>query len=169
MFCRKTILPFGSHQAPLYRGSQQNRLQGNPQRAVSYERGTPVLPTRPPCVHPRRGSACLGKVTLRSFRFFELRTEADTRICSVERQCFLSDHIIQGDISPHVRWTPVLLSEALLVHNVFVCFERPSGALPPASEQDPQEFLAHQKAPFPGPTAQGFLTDNKMHPPRTLP
>ena len=26
---------------------------------------------------------------------------------------------------------PVLLSEALLVHDVYVCLERPSGALPP--------------------------------------
>jgi hypothetical protein len=29
----------------------------------------------------------------RSFRFFELPTEADTGNCSVERPCFLSDHI----------------------------------------------------------------------------
>ena len=28
MFCRKTMLPVGSHQAPLYRGSRQNRLKG---------------------------------------------------------------------------------------------------------------------------------------------
>ena len=28
MFCRKAMLPFGSHQAPLYRGSRQNRLKG---------------------------------------------------------------------------------------------------------------------------------------------
>ena len=35
------------------------------------------------------------------------------------------------DISPHAKWTPVLLSEALRAHNVYVCLERPSGALPP--------------------------------------
>jgi hypothetical protein len=29
----------------------------------------------------------------RSFRFFELLTEADTETGSVERPCFLSDHI----------------------------------------------------------------------------
>ena len=31
-----------------------------------------------------------------------------------------------------MQWTPVLLSEALLAHDVYVCLERPSGALPPA-------------------------------------
>jgi len=25
LFCRKAMLPFGSHQAPMYRGSRQNR------------------------------------------------------------------------------------------------------------------------------------------------
>jgi len=30
------MLPFGSRQAPLYRGSRQNRLKGNPQTCVSY-------------------------------------------------------------------------------------------------------------------------------------
>ena len=30
-----------------------------------------------------------------------------------------------------MQWTSVLLSEALLAHDVFVCLERPSGALPP--------------------------------------
>jgi len=28
------MLPFGSHQAPLYRGSQQNREKGNPQTVL---------------------------------------------------------------------------------------------------------------------------------------
>ena len=28
LFCSKAMLPFGSHQAPLYRGSRQNRLKG---------------------------------------------------------------------------------------------------------------------------------------------
>jgi hypothetical protein len=36
LFCKKVMLPFGSHQAPLYRGSRQNRLQGHPQKGVSY-------------------------------------------------------------------------------------------------------------------------------------
>ena len=36
-----------------------------------------------------------------------------------------------GDISPHVQWTPVLLSEALLAYDNYVCIQRPSGALPP--------------------------------------
>ena len=30
-----------------------------------------------------------------------------------------------------MQWTPVLLKEALLAHDVYVCLERPSGALPP--------------------------------------
>jgi hypothetical protein len=34
-------------------------------------------------------------------------------------------------MSPHVQWTPVLLSKALLAHGVYVCLERPSGARPP--------------------------------------
>jgi len=38
-----------------------------------------------------------------------------------------------GDISPHVQWTSVLVSEALLAHGVYVRLERPSGALPPES------------------------------------
>ena len=37
--------------------------------------------------------------SFRSFRFFELPTKADTGICSVERPCFLSDHI-----RPPSRW-----------------------------------------------------------------
>ena len=32
-------------------------------------------------------------LSFRSFRFFELPTQADTGNCSVERPCFLSDHI----------------------------------------------------------------------------
>ena len=39
MFCRKTMLPFGSHQPPLYGGSQQNRLNGNPQTFKWWENG----------------------------------------------------------------------------------------------------------------------------------
>ena len=38
---------------------------------------------------------------------------------------------LQGDISPHVQWSSVFLSEALLAHDGHVCIERPSGALPP--------------------------------------
>ena len=34
MFCRKTMLPFGSHQASLYRVSRQNRLKGHPQKGL---------------------------------------------------------------------------------------------------------------------------------------
>ena len=39
-------------------------------------------------------------------------------------------------MQPRVGWpyrlqTPVLHSEALLAHDVYVCLERPSGALPP--------------------------------------
>ena len=30
-----------------------------------------------------------------------------------------------------MQWTSVLLSEALLAHDVYVCLERPSGDLPP--------------------------------------
>ena len=30
-----------------------------------------------------------------------------------------------------MQWASVLLSEALLAHDVYVCLERPSGALPP--------------------------------------
>ena len=35
------------------------------------------------------------------------------------------------DKNLHGQWTPVLPSEALLAHDVYVCLERPSGALPP--------------------------------------
>ena len=35
------------------------------------------------------------------------------------------------EIGPHVQWTLVLLSEALLAHDVHVRLERLSGALPP--------------------------------------
>ena len=34
-------------------------------------------------------------------------------------------------MSPHAQWTSVLLSEALLAHDVYVCLECPSRALPP--------------------------------------
>ena len=34
-------------------------------------------------------------------------------------------------MGPHVLRIPALLSKALLAHDVYVCFERPSGALPP--------------------------------------
>ena len=34
MFCRKAMLPFGSHQAPLYRGSRQNRVK-SPKNATN--------------------------------------------------------------------------------------------------------------------------------------
>ena len=44
---------------------------------------------------------------------------------------FTQSSPLQGDISPHVQWTPVLLSEALLADDVYVCLERPSGVLPP--------------------------------------
>ena len=40
-----------------------------------------------------RKSARPLKLSFRSFRFFELPTWADTGNCSVERPCFLSDHI----------------------------------------------------------------------------
>ena len=33
-----------------------------------------------------------------------------------------------------MQWTYVRLSEALLAHDVYVCRERPSGALPPESQ-----------------------------------
>jgi len=35
-----------------------------------------------------------------------------------------------------VQWTPVLLSEALLTHDVNMCLERPSGALPPDTAKE---------------------------------
>ena len=42
-----------------------------------------------------------------------------------------------GDaIGLHVLRTTVLLSEALLSHDVYVCLERPSGALPLEQEPD---------------------------------
>ena len=42
-----------------------------------------------------------------------------------------------GDtIGLHMLWTPVLLSEALLAHDVDVCLERPSRALPLEQEPD---------------------------------
>jgi len=37
---------------------------------------------------------------------------------------------MRGDIGPHVLRTPVLLSESLLAHDIYVCLERLSGALP---------------------------------------
>ena len=40
-------------------------------------------------------------------------------------------HVYYKDISPHMQWTLVLLSEALLAHDVYVCLERPIGALSP--------------------------------------
>ena len=41
---------------------------------------------------------------------------------------------LEGDIGgPHVLRNPVLFSEALLAHDVYVCLEHPSGALPPES------------------------------------
>jgi len=47
------------------------------------------------------------------------------------RSDFTQPRSLYGDISPQVQWTPVLLSEALLAHYVYVCLERLSGALPP--------------------------------------
>ena len=35
---------------------------------------------------------------------------------------------------PHVQQTPVLLSEVILAHDIYVSLERPSGALPPAKQ-----------------------------------
>jgi hypothetical protein len=34
------------------------------------------------------------------------------------------------DMSPHVQWTPFLLSEVLPTHDAYVCLERPRRALP---------------------------------------
>ena len=48
-----------------------------------------------------------------------------------DRSHLTQSRLLQGDTGPHVQWTPVLLSEALLAHDVCVCLERPSGALPP--------------------------------------
>jgi hypothetical protein len=48
-----------------------------------------------------------------------------------DRSDFTQSRPLHGDIIPHVQWTLVLLSEALLAHDVYVCLERPSGALPP--------------------------------------
>ena len=42
----------------------------------------------------------------------------------------LHSHIHYTEIKAR-KWTPVLLSEALLAHDVDVCLERPNGALPP--------------------------------------
>ena len=44
---------------------------------------------------------------------------------------FTQPRPLSRDIGPHVLWTPVLLGAALLAHDVFLCLERPSGALPP--------------------------------------
>ena len=40
-----------------------------------------------------------------------------------------------GGRAPHVQWTPVLLSEASLAHDVYLCVERPSGAFPPQGRE----------------------------------
>jgi len=53
----------------------------------------------------------------------------------------LHSHVHYKEIGPHVQWTPVLLSEALLAHDVYVCLECPSGALPP----DPNSETIAQK------------------------
>jgi len=84
--------------------------------------------------------------------------------------------------------TPVLLSEALLAHHVYVCLERPSGALPIEDEAYARQLiLKSPEADFPhlrrkfvnackrsvSPTEaalglQGYLDHKKQRPPRTL-
>jgi hypothetical protein len=48
-----------------------------------------------------------------------------------DRSDFTQPCPLLGDTGPNVLRTPVLLSEALLAHDVYMCLERPSGALPP--------------------------------------
>ena len=51
---------------------------------------------------------------------------------------FTQSRPLYGGIGPHLLRTPVLLSDALLAHDVHVCPERPSSALPP-------DYRAHGK------------------------
>ena len=68
----------------------------------------------------------------RSSRFFELPTQADSRNCSVERPCFLADHI-RPPCTEH-------------------CGNRLEGILnrrmgPPRGERPVQGYLAHKETP----------------------
>ena len=77
MFCRKDMLPFGSHHAPLHRGSWQNRLKGilwaagaaaDRDRQDGLGPAPDTVPRRRPCqdggrlhsppTHPRRRLWC---------------------------------------------------------------------------------------------------------------
>ena len=44
---------------------------------------------------------------------------------------FTQSRPLHGDIGLHVLRIPVLLSQAVLAHDVYVCLDRPRGALPP--------------------------------------
>ena len=50
-----------------------------------------------------------------------------------DRSDFTRSRPLQENIGSHVLRTSVPLSEALLAHDVYVCLERPNGALPPES------------------------------------
>jgi len=56
---------------------------------------------------------------------------------------FTQSRPLHEDIVPHVQWTSVLLSETLPEHDVNVCLERPSGALPPDTWTTAYETLCH--------------------------
>ena len=48
----------------------------------------------------------------------------------IRAQVLVTSALRRYSIGPHVLRTPVLLSEAFLAHDVHVCLESPSGALP---------------------------------------
>ena len=67
--------------------------------------------------------------------------------CRFERTDIAGDEVVLVrilQVLPHSstpKWTPVLLREALLAHDVYVCLERPSGALPPETLHQQPDHL----------------------------
>ena len=118
MFCRKAMLPFGSHQAPLYRGSRQKRLKG--QRHSHRQKVCSIVSAQP--LH-----------LFKALAYMKVVYNSD----------FAQSYPFERNIGPHVLWTPVLLSQVVLAHDVYVCLERPSQTLSPPKTSKIADYQKH--------------------------
>ena len=74
-------------------GSSSSQHKRTPKLVLQKSNASFRVTFRPPGAEDRSKNRTGYPQSFRSFRFFELPTEADAGTGSAEKQCFLSDHI----------------------------------------------------------------------------